>query len=139
MKFSFKKVVIWLLAMVVVAVVIVQPGTQSSKYVFQVETISNTCTFDEYQQQDVRTVGDSILIVMPIQTATPCYDAEGTVSFYGNDVTVNLDAVKKGEVCVECVGIVVARVTISNLDSGLYNVQINTPDKSLTYNNMKIR
>ena len=131
MKFSFKKIVIWLLLIVAVAVVLVQPGTQRGKYIFQVETVSNTCTFDEYKQESVESTRDSIVIIEPIQTATPCYDIEGSVNFFGSDIAVNLQAKKKGDTCAECIGIVVAKVTISNLDKGTYDLQISAPDRSI--------
>jgi hypothetical protein len=68
---------------------------------------------------------------MPIQTPTPCYEVEGTVSSFGSDIVVDLRTVQKGEVCVECIGVVVAKVTISNLDKGLYTLQVNAPDKAI--------
>ncbi|MBI4894793.1 MAG: hypothetical protein HY833_03600 [Candidatus Aenigmarchaeota archaeon] len=132
MKLSPAKMLIWVMAVVVLAVVFIQPGSETGKYVYQVETIDNKCTFDEYQQQDIRAVGDSILIVMPIQTPTPCYEVQGSVDFFRSDITVNLQTKKRAEACTaECVGVTVARVVISNLDSGTYGLQINAPDKSV--------
>lgn len=131
MKLSPAKLVIWLMAAVVLAVIFIQPGSETGKYVVQVETISNKCTFDENPQQDIRAVGDSIVITMPIQTPTPCYEVDGSVSFFRSDITVNLQTRKMDGMCVECVGVTVARVTISNLDSGDYTLQINAPDKSI--------
>jgi hypothetical protein len=135
MKLSPAKMLIWVMAVVVLAVVFIQPGSETGKYVYQVETVDNKCNFDEYAQQDIRAVGDSILITMPIQTPTPCYDVQGSVSFFRSDITVNLQTKKKEGVCTaECVGITVARVVISNLDPGTYSLQINAPDKSVRTN-----
>jgi hypothetical protein len=134
MKLSPSKLVIWLIAAVVLAVIFIQPGSETGKYVVQVETISNKCTFDENPQQDIRAVGDSIVIIMPIQTPTPCYEVEGVVNFFRNDITVNLQTKKMEGMCAECIGVTVARVTISNLDRGDYTLQINTPDKSIRTN-----
>ena len=134
MKVSFKKVVIWVVVVVVAAVVLIQPGSQRGKYIYQVETINGICNFDylpQDQQQDVRVVRNSIVVTMPIQTPTPCYDVEGTVNSVGSDIVVNLQTKQRGETCAECLGIVVARVTISNLEKDTYSVQINTPDKSI--------
>lgn len=131
MKVSFKKAVLWLVVAAVLAVVFIQPSTQTGKYVYNIETISNKCSFDENPQQSIRAIGDSIEIVMPIQTPTPCYEVKGNVGFFENDIVVNLETQKVGEVCVQCVGVVVAKVTIANLDPGSYSLQINTPDKSL--------
>lgn len=132
MKFSFRKTVLWILAAVVIITIFVQPTFYSGKYNVQVETISNKCSFDENPEQEIRTTGSSIVIIMPIQTATPCYEVEGTMSSYRNDLTVDLKTVRKGEICVECLGTVVARVTISNLNSGEYSLHVNAPDKSIT-------
>ena len=131
MRVSFTKAILWVVALVIVAIVLVQPGAQRAKYVYDVQTLSNTCNFDEYDQQDIRAVRDSIVIVMPIQTPTPCYDVEGTVSSFVSDIVVDLQTKKKGEVCVECIGVVVAKVTISNLDKGTYGLQVNAPDKAI--------
>ncbi len=131
MKVSFRKAIIWVVALVIVAIVLVQPSTQRAKYVYDIDTVSNVCNFDEFQKQDIRAVRNSIVIVMPIQTPTPCYEVEGTVSSFGSDIVVNLQTKKKGEVCVECIGVVVAKVTISNLDKGTYGLQVNAPDKAI--------
>ena len=130
MKISYRKIIFWVLVIVVIAVVLVRPGTHI-QYDYRVETISNKCTFDESPEQDNRAVSNSIVIIMPIQTPTPCYEVEGKVSSVGTDLIVDLDVKEKGEVCVECVGITVARVTISNLDKGTYGLQVNTPDKAI--------
>ncbi len=131
MKISLRKSVLWIAVLVVLAVIFIQPATQRSKYIYDIQTISNKCTFDEYPQQDVRAVGNSIVVTMPIQTPTPCYEVKGDVGFFGSDIVVNLRTEKVGEVCVQCVGIVVAKVSISNLDKGLYGLQVNAPDKAI--------
>jgi len=131
MRLSPAKLVIWLMAAVVLAVVFVQPGSETGKYITQIETISNKCTFEESPQQDIRVIGDTIVITMPIQTPTRCYEVSGSVSFFRNDITVNLQTRKMDGTCEECVGVTVARVTVSNLDPGDYTLQINAPDKSI--------
>lgn len=131
MKVSFRKAVLWAVVVVVLVVVFIQPSTQRGKYVYDIQTISSKCSFDENPEQDIRAIGKSIVITMPIQTPTPCYEVKGSVDFFGSDIVVNLKTEKKGEVCVECIGVVAAKVTISNLDKGTYNLQVNSPDKSI--------
>lgn len=139
MKFSPRKLVIWVAAAIILAVFFVQPGTQQSKYITQIETVSKVCTFDEYPQQDVRSVGNSIVVTMPVQTPTSCYDVTGTTNFYGNDITVNLKAALTNGTCSsQCVGVIVSRITLSNLDRGDYSVHVNAPDRSLTFSNVKV-
>lgn len=125
--------VIWMVVAVVVALLIASYSSsgRNGKLTYQIETIENKCTFDVSPEQDIRAVGNSIVIIMPIQTATPCYEVEGTVSSTGNDIRVDLRTVKKGDICAECIGIVTARVTISNLEKGNYGLQVNTPDKAI--------
>lgn len=131
MKVSRNKIIIWAVAALVVAVVLIEPSTQRGKYSYEIQTISNVCSFDVFPQQNISVSGSSVTIVAPIQTPTPCYDVRGTVNFVGSDIFVNLGIEKKGQTCVECIGTVVAKVTISNLEAGTYNVKVNTPDKSL--------
>lgn len=132
MKVSYRKIVLWALAAIVILFVLVQPSFQRGKYVYDIQTISNVCSFDEFPQQNVATSGgDTIIITMPIQTPTPCYTVKGTVNLFGSDMSVNLQTEKNSDTCAQCVGTVVAKVTISNLDKGTYSVQINTPDKQL--------
>jgi type 1 fimbria pilin len=122
------------MVVVVVAALLIASYSASGrngKLTYQIETIANKCTFDVSPEQEISAAGKTIIVVMPIQTPTPCYEIEGTVSSTGNDIRVDLRTVKKGDVCVECVGVVTARVTISNLADGTYNVQVNTPDKSI--------
>lgn len=138
MKVSFKKTVIWVIAVAVVALVLIQPATQRGKYVYQIDTTSNKCTFDENPEQSIEAGRSSMTITVPIQTPTPCYEVQGDVSFYGSDIVVNLKTVKKGETCAECIGVVAAKVTISNLDRGTYSVQINAPDRALQISTVKV-
>lgn len=132
MKVSYRKLAIWAAIAIVAAVILLQPVTQRGKYVYQIETISNTCTFDVYPQQNATVSGSTLTLVVPIQTPTPCYDVNGTVNFSGSDIFVNLQTEKRGQVCVDCIGEVVGKVTISNLDRGDYSVHVTAPDKSVT-------
>lgn len=132
MKVSLRKASLWIGAAVVIAVfALMQPTTQSARFSYEVETISNTCTFDEFPGQDISVSGNSIIITLPIQTPTPCYEVKGTVTQSGGRLDVNLETEQVGEFCVECVGTVVGKVMISNLAKGTYDIQINSPDKSL--------
>lgn len=139
MKISVKKSLIWVAVAIIAVVIVMQPGNKTEKFVYDIETISQTCNFDVFEGQDVRSVEDSIIITMPIQTPTPCYDVTGTVNFFGSDIVVNLDTKAKDGFCAECIGTVVAKVTLSNLDKGTYDVQLNTPDKHLVFKEVKVQ
>lgn len=136
MRVSLTKAVIWVAAVVVVLVLVssLQNLGRAERFTYQVETVANKCTFDVSPEQSIEAVGNSIVIVMPIQTATPCYEVEGTVSSQGSDIVVDLTTKKVGDVCAECLGIVTARVTISNLADGTYGLQVKTPDKAIITN-----
>lgn len=95
-----------------------------------VETISAGCGTVEDGELDIRAVGSSIVITAPMQTSNPCYDAAADVSFDGSNILVEIRAESRGGVCIECVGKVVGRVTISNLAPGVYGVDVRTPDKA---------
>jgi hypothetical protein len=133
MKVSFRKAVIWVAVVVVVLVLIssLQNLSKGERFTYQIETIANKCTFDVSPVQEINVIENSIVITMPIQTPTPCYDVKGTVSSQGNDIVIDLKTKRVGDICVECVGVVTARVTISNLSDGTYNLQVKTPDKSI--------
>ncbi len=139
MKISVKKSLIWVAVAAIAIVVVMQPGSRTEKFVYDIDTISQTCNFDVFEGQDVKSVEDSIIITMPIQTPTPCYDVTGTVNFFGRDVVVNLETRAKDGFCAECIGTVVARVTLSNLDSGKYDIQVNAPDKHLVFKEVEVK
>ncbi len=98
--------------------------------VWNVETISAECGSVEDVDLDIRAVGNSIVVTAPMQTSNPCYDAAADVSIDGGDILVEIRAESRGGVCIECIGRVVGRVTISNLAPGNYGLDVRTPDKA---------
>jgi hypothetical protein len=98
---------------------------------WDVETLSSECGTVVDGELDIRGVGNSIVITAPMQTSTPCYDAAADVAINGNDILVEINAESRGEVCIECVGKIVGRVTISNLAPGSYGLDVRTPDKAV--------
>lgn len=96
---------------------------------WKVETVSAECATGE-GDLDIRAVGTSIIITAPMQTSTPCYDAVADVTMDGNRIVVEIGAVTQGVICVECVGEVVGRVTISNLAAGSYTVDVRAREKA---------
>lgn len=139
MKISVKKSLIWVAVAAVAILVVMQPGNRTEKFVYDIDTVSQTCNFDVFEGQDVRSVENSIIITMPIQTPTPCYDVTGTVNFFNRNIVVDLDTKARDGFCAECIGTVVARVTLSNLDKGSYDVQVNAPDKHLVFKEVKVQ
>lgn len=117
-------VVIVILA--IVSVIAIQPETPSEGERIKIETISAGCFVGD-TNPDIRAVGKSIVITQPIKTSNPCYEATGTVDINGNEIEVNLDAAETRKICIQCLGEIVARVTIRDLESGIYGLKVNAP------------
>ena len=138
MKISWRKASLWIVAGAIAIFAILQPVTHQGQIEYKVETISNTCNFDVFPDQEVRTENGDIVIVMPIQAPNPCHDVTGVATVTGNEIEVNMELVQVGEFCAQCIGTVVGQVTISDLNSGEYKIKINTPDKSLIVEDIKV-
>jgi len=109
----------------VIAIVSFIPKTQSVQPSFTIETISATCV-TEINDLDIQAIGNSIVITAPMQTPNPCYSVEGDVKISGNDIEIDLSAVPKQDVCIQCVGEVTGKVVIPNLSKGMYGVDVKT-------------
>ena len=123
------KVLIPLVIVLALVVVIEILTVQKPAPLFTIETISSTC-MTENHELDIRAVGNSIVITAPIQTPNPCYSVVGDVKFSGMDIDVDLSAVSKQDVCIQCIGEVTGKVVIQNLTKGIYGVKVKTPDKA---------
>jgi hypothetical protein len=97
---------------------------------WKVETVSAECGMVEGSGLDISAVGNSIVITVSMQTSVPCFDATGDVIINGNKILVEIDTESHGGVCVECIGKVVGRVTIFDLPSGEYEVDVRAPDEA---------
>jgi len=117
------------LVIVVALVVIGILYVQKSAPLFTIETISSTCMAEKHEL-DIRSEGNSIVITAPLQTPNPCYSAVGDVKFSGKDIDVDLSAVSKQDVCIQCIGEVTGKVVIQNLTKGTYEVKVKTLDKA---------
>ncbi len=122
------KVLVPIVVVIVLVVAIEILTVQKSIPPFTIETISSTCMSEEHDL-DVRAEGDSIVIIAPMQTPNPCYSVAGDVKFSGRDIEVDLSAVSKQTVCIQCVGEVTGKVVIQNLTKGTYSVKVKTPEK----------
>jgi len=121
-------IVLPLVAVIALIVVIAILTVQKSIPSFTIETISSTCMTGEHDL-DIRAEGNSIVIIAPIQTPNPCYSVVGDVKFSGRNIEVDLSAVSKQGVCIQCIGEVTGKVVIQNLTKGTYSVKIKTPEK----------
>ena len=114
----------------IITIVILQKSTLPElKSDFTIETISSTCMTEEHDL-DIRALGNSIVIIAPIQTPNPCYSIVGDVKFSGRDIEVDLSAVSKQGICIQCIGDVTGKVVIQNLTKGTYGVEVKTPNKA---------
>ena len=123
------KVLIPLVIVLALVAVIEILTVQKPAPLFTIETISPTCMAENHEL-DIRAVGNSIVITAPIQTPNPCYSVVGDVKFSGMDIDVDLSAVSKQDVCIQCIGEVTGKVVIQNLTKGIYGVKVKTPDKA---------
>lgn len=131
MKISYKKIVLWVAVIAVGVFVLMQPTFLIPEYSYEIKTVKNVCVFDEFPEQSVVVSGRDVVLTVPIATPTPCYEVFGSVASSGKEISVNLDTRKASEVCVECIGTVVAEVVISDIEPGKHTIQITTPDKVL--------
>ena len=125
---NIHKVVIPLVVVIALIVVIETLTVQKSIPPFTIETISSTCMSEEHDL-DIRAEGSSIVIIAPIQTPNPCYSVVGDVKISGQDIEVDLSAVSKQNVCIQCIGEVTGKVVIQNLTKGAYRVEVKFPNK----------
>lgn len=96
---------------------------------FSIETISSTCMTEQHDI-NIKASENSIVIIASVQTSNPCYSVVGDVKFSGNLIEVDLSAVSKQNVCIQCIGEVTGKVVIHNLTKGIYGVEVKTSDKA---------
>ena len=48
----------------------------------------------------------------------------------GTEIVVRLEPESRGEVCVQCIGEVVGKVTLPDLPKGIYSVTLQTPESA---------
>jgi len=121
------KALIPFVVVVAVVVMIELLPVQKSAPSFTIETISSTCMSEEHEL-DIRGEGNSIVIIAPMQTPNPCYSVAGDVKFSGRDIDVDLSAISKQGVCIQCIGEVTGKVVVQNLTKGTYGLDVRTPD-----------
>ncbi len=93
------------------------------------ETLSAKCKVAETPSA-VQVEGNTIIITAGLVTPTPCYEMKGNVKIEGTDIVVRLEPQSKGEVCMQCIGEVVGRVTVPDLPPGIYSVTLQTPESA---------
>ncbi|MBI2084293.1 MAG: hypothetical protein HYT70_01615 [Candidatus Aenigmarchaeota archaeon] len=123
-------VALLLIGVSIVLFLVSQNGVTSS---YSIKTISQTC-FTEPHDLDVRGESNSIIITAPMSTPNPCYYAGGNVDFRNGDINVRLIPFPEGgvQVCVQCIGEIVGEVVVQNLSSGVHEVNVTTPDRTVT-------
>ncbi len=94
-----------------------------------IETLSTKCR-SEQTPSDIRAVGNTIIIIEAIETPNPCYEVKGEVTIEGTEIVVKLKPENTGDLCIQCIGEVVGRVTIPNLPMGIYSVKLETPQRA---------
>jgi hypothetical protein len=100
----------------------------TSSLPLRVETILASCFTDgEVGGGEIRAVSNSIVITQPIQTSTPCYEATAIAEMRGREIGVKIGARPVGDVCIQCVGEIVARVAVTDLPAGVYKLNIEYP------------
>ena len=93
------------------------------------ETLSAKCKVAG-TPSDIQAVDNTIIITAGVVTPTPCYEIKGSVKIEGTEIVVRLEPESRGEVCVQCIGEIVGRVTIPDLPRGIYSVTLQTPESA---------
>lgn len=91
------------------------------------ESLQAACLSGERGAIEVRAAGSSIIITAPIQTPTPCYDVSGEAAMEGRSIRVVFRTAAKPGICVQCLGLVTGRATLSGIAPGSYEVEVTTP------------
>lgn len=93
------------------------------------ETLSAKCKVAETPSV-IQAVDNTIIITAGVVTPTPCYEIKGSVKIEGTEIVVRLEPESRGEVCVQCIGEIVGKVTIPDLPRGIYSVTLQTPESA---------
>jgi hypothetical protein len=99
----------------------------TSSLPLRVETILASCFAGGGRGGEIRAISNSIVITQPIQTSTPCYEATATAEMRGREIGVKIGVQPVGQVCIQCVGEIVARVAVTDLPAGVYKLNIEYP------------
>jgi|GEM_PF-3578403 len=94
------------------------------------ETISSACISGERGEIGITAAGSSIVITVPIETPTPCYEVRAEATMKEGTIAVSVSTDPKGGFCAQCLGIVVGRITIPNLSPGTYGLTVATPSSA---------
>lgn len=95
------------------------------------ETMSAGCKSGD-TQGDIRTDGNTIIVTEAVTTPNPCYKIRGKVKIEGTDIVVRLEPENEGELCIQCVGEIIGKVSVSGLQSGMYSVRVELPERVVT-------
>jgi hypothetical protein len=92
-----------------------------------VRTTSADCAVATIPVTEARATGRTIVITAEMDTPNPCFRVTGSVEVLGTRIVGSLAVVSTNSACIQCLGRVVGEVTISNLQPGVYTLQIDTP------------
>ncbi len=92
---------------------------------YTVETLTAACQ-SRPVLPEIRVAGNSVILTEAIQTPNPCYTIRGHVEMTDHHLDVELYPVRREEVCVQCIGELVGRITITDLPAGDYSVTLRT-------------
>lgn len=85
-------------------------------------SVKSGCAAGEENIEIARNISE-VIVSGSIITPTPCYDLKVNGQREGNEVTINIEAVSKGGICIQCIGAHDFESSF-NLDNGTYTVRI---------------
>jgi hypothetical protein len=92
---------------------------------YLVETVSATCQ-SRLSEPSIDVRDDTLIVTESLQTPNPCYGVEGTAVLVDHQITVEFFPDDRGGACIECLGTIVGRITITDLPPGDYTVMVHT-------------
>ncbi len=135
----WKIISILFLILITIFITLSKLTINDNKLDYQIDIISNSCEIDNSILESVNIIDNKILINTTIKNLpNPCYNVKGYASISGKNININLNTEKIDAICIQCESNIVTQITISNLDSGKYNVIINSPSGYFNINDLKI-
>ena len=107
-----------------------QNQAESRNMELGVEILSSSCLSGQSLDMDIMDIENSIVITAPIETPTPCYDINSNATLAGNNIDIKFYTFPKPGICIQCVGIVVTKATVRDLDPGIYSLKVTTPNRA---------
>ena len=129
---SYLEAVAIVLILVIVGMAALSVPPAPVKIPITTETLSAACLSGERGEMDIRAVGNSIIVIAPIETPNPCYSVSAEATIENGNIKVEMTTRASAEICIQCIGAVTGKVMVPNLAPGLYGLDVRTPSSAAT-------